>query len=197
MMTELLFLSEPSLETNLYYIYMSNSKISEGNLIELQCGLPQLNRKVPLCLFLCISSWSSVKTLLCCSFLYFLSTFMSPRCLHSLFTRPSAASNLSVCLSSRFGPSFIFPSTELCILLLHPPRSTERMISHAASHLQQSHPISLPCLEPWPHTSKHQELKWEANTSLLLALFLSEWNLSFEERTIFHCIYFLSWNISS
>lgn len=121
---------------------MSNAKISEGNLIELQCGLPQLNRKVPLCLFLCISSWSSVKTLLCCSFLCFLSTFMSPRCLHSLFTHPSAASNLSVCLSSRFGPSFIFPSTELCILLLHPPRSTERMISPAASHLQQSHPIS-------------------------------------------------------
>ncbi len=119
---------------------MSNPKISEDDLIELLCGLLQLNRKFPLCLFLCISSWSSVKTLLRCSFLYFLATFTSPRCLHSLFYT-SLSSFKPWCVSlQQIWAFFYFPfklnsASSTCIH--HDP-----LISPAASHLQQSHPIS-------------------------------------------------------
>ncbi len=90
--------------------------------------------------FLCISSWSSVKTLLRCSFLYFLSTFMSPRCLHSLFYTSLSCFKPECVPLQQIWAFFYFPfklnsASSTCIH--HDP-----LISPAASHLQQSHPIS-------------------------------------------------------
>lgn len=98
-------------------------------------------------------------------------------CLHSLFKSPSAASNQSVCLSSRFWPSFISPfnlnSASSSCIHHDPLRGWSHLQPLIYNYLT---PSLLPCLEPRPHTSKHRELKWDANTSLPPALFLWEWN---------------------
>ncbi len=126
MMTIIIFEWTTTWNKFVLYIYTSNPKLSEDNLIELLGGLLQLNRKVPLCLFLCISSWSSVKTLLRCSFLYFLATFTSPRCLHSLFyTSLSCFKPGCVSSPADLGLLLFSLQAELCILHLHPPRSTD------------------------------------------------------------------------
>lgn len=141
-----------------------------------------LNRKVPQSLSVCLIL-ELCQNASPCSFLFFLFTFMSSLCLHSLFKSPSAASNPSVCLSSRFWPSFISPfnlnsASSSCI-----HRDPLRGWSHLQPLIYNNLTSSLLlCLEPRPHTSKHRELKWDANTSLPPALFLWEWNRSSIQR---------------
>jgi len=105
-----------------------------------------------------VSSWRSVKRLLRCSFLFFLFTFMSSLCLHSLFKSPSAASNPSVCLSSRLWPSFISPfnlnSASSSCIHYDPLRGWSHLQPFIYNNLT---PSLLPCLEPRPHTTKHRD----------------------------------------